>query len=123
MNGRTLARAHGAFNLASGLWPLLHLPSFEAVMGPKEDDWLVKAMAGLLVGAGLTQLLTPDSEDGVTQSGRIGVGVAATLAAVDYVYVPRGRISPVYLVDSLFHVGWLAAWTAHARRAVAARRS
>jgi hypothetical protein len=26
----------------TGVWPLLHMASFEAVTGPKVDDWLVK---------------------------------------------------------------------------------
>lgn len=111
MNARTLSRAHGAFNLASGLWPLLSLRTFEAVMGPKEDDWLVKAVAGLLVAAGVAQLTAADTPEAQRTSRTIGLGVPAALAAVDLVYVPKGRISPIYLLDAAAHLSWITAWT------------
>ena len=38
----------GLFDLTSGIWPLLDMPSFEAVTGRKTDKWLVKTV-GLLV--------------------------------------------------------------------------
>jgi hypothetical protein len=56
MGALTLARLQGAANLVGGLWPLLHLKSFEAVFGPKTDRWLVKTVSGLLVVNGVTQL-------------------------------------------------------------------
>jgi hypothetical protein len=46
---RRLIAFQAAYYLATGLWPLVHLPSFEAVTGPKTDDWLVH-MVGLLAG-------------------------------------------------------------------------
>jgi hypothetical protein len=50
MAGRWRQRLLGfqaAYYCLTGIWPLLHLASFEAVTGPKTDDWLVK-MVGLL---------------------------------------------------------------------------
>ena len=49
MDGVVLGRAHGVANLVGGLWPLLHISSFEMVFGPKADRWLVKTVAGLLM--------------------------------------------------------------------------
>ena len=43
-------RGAGAFYLATGLWPILHLRSFEAVTGPKLEGWLIKT-AGTLITA------------------------------------------------------------------------
>src|SRR5947209_19342813 len=50
-----LAMAQGAFFALSGMWPIVHLRSFEAVTGPKLEGWLVKTVGGLLtvVGAAL----------------------------------------------------------------------
>ena len=42
MQAITLARVQGAFNLVNGLWPLIHMRSFEAVLGPKRDRWLAR---------------------------------------------------------------------------------
>jgi hypothetical protein len=44
---RSVLRAQGGYYLVTGLWPLVHLASFEAITGPKVDDWLVR-MVGLL---------------------------------------------------------------------------
>lgn len=110
LSAKTLARAHGAFNVASGLWPLLHMPSFELVSGPKADRWLVRTVAGLLVGNGAVQLNAPGSAERVAQARRLGLSTAATLLAIDVVYVARGRISRVYLVDAAIEAAWVAAW-------------
>jgi hypothetical protein len=105
-----LARAHGAFNVAGGLWPLAHIRSFEAVLGPKVDRWLVYTVAGLLVCIGAAQLTTAEDRPSVRQARSLGIGTALTLGAVDAVYVPRRRISRMYLVDAAMEAGWVLAW-------------
>ena len=110
MDGVVLARTHGAANLVFGLWPLVHLRSFEKVFGPKVDRWLVRTVSGLLVVNGLTQLTTSSAHDSVRQARRLGVGTAAVLAAIDLVYVPAGRISKMYLVDAAVELSWILAW-------------
>ena len=109
---RALAIGQGAFYVATGLWPIVSLRTFEAVTGPKADGWLVKT-AGVLItaiGAGLTSAglrgrVTPDLK-------LVAVGAAAGLTAIDVVYVRRGRIAPVYLLDALAEVGLIGAWAA-----------
>jgi hypothetical protein len=110
MDGVALGRAQGVANLLGGLWPLLHIRSFEVVFGPKVDRWLVKTVAGLLIVNGLTQISLSTAGD-IRQARRLGLGTAAVLAAVDVVYVPAGRISTMYLVDAAVEVGWIVAWT------------
>lgn len=110
MDGVVLGRAHGVANLLGGLWPLLHISSFEMVFGSKTDRWLVKTVAGLLMVNGITQLTTSSTASGVRQARRLGVGTAAVLAAIDLIYVPAGRISKMYLVDAAIEVGWIVAW-------------
>lgn len=110
MDGIVLGRAHGAANVVGGLWPLLHIRSFEMVLGPKTDRWLVKTVAGLLIVNGITQLTTSSTAIGLRQARRLGVGTAAVLAAIDLVYVPARRISKMYLVDAAIEVGWIIAW-------------
>jgi hypothetical protein len=105
-----LARAHGLFNVVGGLWPLLHMRSFEAVTGPKVDRWLVRTVAGLMVANGWVQMSIPASADGLAQARRIGMGTAAVLAGIDIAYATRGRISRVYLADAAMEIGWLLAW-------------
>jgi hypothetical protein len=105
-----VAVTHGAFNVVGGLWPLLHLRSFEWVFGPKKDVWLQRTTGGLLVSAGLAQLAAAPDPGGPAHARRIGLGTALTLLAIDLVYVPTGRIRPTYLLDAAMQTGWIAAW-------------
>jgi hypothetical protein len=107
---RALAMGHGIYWIISGIWPILHIRSFEAVTGPKVDRWLVKAVAALItaIGAGLVQgarndRVTPELET-------VAVGSALGLTAVDIVYVAKRRIRPVYLLDAFIHTALAIAW-------------
>ncbi len=111
-----LARAHGLFNAAGGLWPLVHMRSFEAVLGPKTDRWLVQTVAGLMLGNGLAQTFATPSPDGLAAARRLGLATALTLATIDVVYAPAGRISKIYLLDAVLELGWVTAWLAAHRR-------
>jgi hypothetical protein len=46
----------------------------------------------------------------------LAIGQSASLAAVDMVYVARGRISRVYLLDALLETLIVAAWIANRLR-------
>ncbi len=109
---RAVAIGQGAFYVATGIWPILSLRTFEAVTGPKADGWLVKT-AGVLItaiGAGLT---TAGLRGRVTPELKlVAVGAAAGLTAIDVVYVARRRIARVYLLDAVAEVGLIAAWVA-----------
>lgn len=115
--GVGLARAHGAFNLVGGLWPLVHRRSFEAVFGPKNDRWLQHTVAGLLAGNGVAQILATFSPAGLVEARRIGIITATWLLAIDLKYVTKGDISKTYLLDAAMEVGWLTAWSRPALRA------
>ncbi|HEU4700815.1 MAG TPA: hypothetical protein VFS40_16650 [Gemmatimonadales bacterium] len=120
---RLAAWAQGIYYLLTGLWPLLHLPSFEWVTGPKTDDWLVRTVGLLVAAIGLGLLLA-------ARRGRVAREVAVTaaaaalaLAAVDVVYVADGTLRPVYLLDVPPELGfvvlWLLGWRAGAPAAPA----
>jgi hypothetical protein len=108
-----IARFHGSFNVINGLWPLVHMRSFEAVSGPKTDKWLVRTVSGLLVTVGLEQL-RGGTQEGTATAKRLGVGTAATLAAIDVIYVTKGRISKVYLLDAAVEILVIRRWLRNA---------
>jgi hypothetical protein len=116
---RALAMAQGVYFAATGVWPLVHMKSFEAVTGPKVDKWLVKTVGvlvavvgGVLVSAAARRHVTADTAG-------LAIGTAAALGAVDAIYVSKGRIPPVYLADAAVETvivsAWAAALRAHAR--------
>ena len=108
---RRLALAQGAYYLASGLWPLVSMRTFELVTGPKVDRWLVR-MVGLLaatIGGVLT--LRAVRRRPMEQPDPVLATVSAlSFAAVDVVYALRGRISPVYLGDAAVELALAAGW-------------
>jgi hypothetical protein len=100
----------GSIYVVSGLWPIIHLRSFEKVTGPKADGWLVKTVGGLLAVIGATLIA-----GGVMQRpGRalrlLGLGSAGVLAFVDVIYARSGRISKIYLADAALQGALGAAW-------------
>jgi hypothetical protein len=104
---------HAIYALVTGIWPLVHLRSFEAVSGPKADGWLVKTV-GILVGviggvialAGTRKRISPEITG-------LAIGSSIGLAAIDVINVTRGRISRVYLLDAMVQClligGWIVA--------------
>ena len=109
-----LALAQGGYYVAAGLWPILHMRSFERVTGPKTDDWLVKTVGAMIavVGGGLVYSRLRDGPSNDLQV--VAVGSAAALTIVDVTYVAQGRISRIYLLDAVAElaliVGWALAW-------------
>lgn len=110
MTAPNIAMVQGSFNVVNGLWPLVHMRSFEAVSGPKADKWLVRTVSGLLIAIGLEQLRAASNPGGDAVAKRLGIGTAATLAAIDLVYVAKGRISKVYLVDAAVELAIIRTW-------------
>lgn len=111
-----LSRVHGLSNVVGGLWPVVHLRSFEAVLGPKEETWLLFTVAGLLVGNGMVQLRARGTEAGWRAGRDVGVATATVLLAIDLAYAPRGKISRGYLADAVIEAGWLVAWACETKR-------
>jgi hypothetical protein len=113
--GRRVAAAQAGYYVGTGIWPLVHRRSFEALTGRKIDWWLVETV-GLLVtaigtGVGLaarTGRITPEL-------GVVAAGAAGSLAAIDVVYVGLGAIPPTYLADAAVELGLVGGWIAAAR--------
>jgi ABC-type branched-subunit amino acid transport system permease subunit len=98
----------GAYYALTGFWPIVHLPSFEAVTGPKVDDWLVHTV-GLLAGAiGITLGIAALRGEARTLTAvSLAVGSALAFAGIDLYYGVGGRIPPIYLADAVVEFGWL----------------
>jgi len=96
---KTLA-AQGVYYTVTGIVPFLSRDAFEAVTGPKREWWLVQTVAALVTAVG-GGLISAGVRDRVTpELLAIATGCAAGLAGIDFVYVARRRISPVYLGDA-----------------------
>ena len=111
-----LAVAQGAFYVATGVWPILHMRSFEAVTGEKTDDWLVKTVGALIAVAGVTMITAGLRRRVTPEIALLAAGSAAALATVDVVYTNKGVIRPVYLLDAVAEAGLIGGWVAAAAR-------
>ena len=107
---RTLALSQGLFYAATGIWPLVHMRSFEAVTGPKVDRWLVRTV-GALIGVAGGAMISAAQRGRVTPEIRaLAAGSAAVLAVIDLTYVAKKRIAPVYLLDAAAELALVGAW-------------
>lgn len=103
--------------LLTGLWPLVSMDTFLAVTGPKTDLWLVRTV-GVLVAAVGAGLLAAGVRRTVTlELGFVAAGAAASLAAIDIIYVSLGVIPPIYLADAAVEVPIAVLWLVAGARA------
>jgi len=114
-----VAAAQALYYLATGAAPLVSMRAFEAVTGPKRDDWLVRTVGLLALGFG--GLLARDARrrrpDPV-----IGLAGAIPFAVASLWYGGTGRVSRVYLLDGALESAFAIAWGASIVRGRAADR-
>src|SRR3954466_3733837 len=110
MRPRSVPFLQGIFYVTTGLWPIVHLRSFEAITGPKVDKWLVRTVGALVLVQGVGTLLAASKGQADGPVKGIAVGTALSLAAIDVKYVSSGRISKVYLLDAILQSVLTALW-------------
>lgn len=94
--------------MVTGVWPILHFPSFEALTGPKDDEWLVHTV-GLLAGV-IGAVLCLAAIRGRYRAAEIVAlagGSALAFAGIDLWYGLSGRIPAIYLADAGVQFIWL----------------
>ncbi len=111
----TVAKAHGWYNIVTGIWPLLSMRTFEQATGPKVDTWLVRTVGALLVSNGVALIAAGRSPDGLKVARLVGQGTAASLGVVDLIYASKGRISKIYLLDAAVEAAWVITWATSKR--------
>jgi hypothetical protein len=109
---RIVAYFQGFYYATTGIWPLLHINSFEAVTGPKAEDWLVQTVGSLILVSGLVFLLAAWRNQFTAETILLAIGNALCLTLVDVIFVLSGTISSIYLADAALQVviivGWLS---------------
>jgi hypothetical protein len=105
-----LALVQGLYYLATGVWPLIDIGSFQAVTGPKTDLWLVHTVGVLVTVIGLVLLAAGWRRQATPEVLLLAIGSIVALTGIDLVYTSRGVIAPVYLVDALGEVIILLGW-------------
>jgi hypothetical protein len=110
---------HAAYYVATGLAPFVSRRAFESVTGPKREWWLVQTVGLLVTVVGGALLSGAARRESSPELIGIAAGSAASLAAVDVVYVARGRIAPTYLADAAVQLALLGGLARRLRGAAA----
>ena len=100
----------GIYYAVSGIWPLVHMGSFQKVTGRKTDLWLVNTVGLLLVAIGGGLILAALNPQFIPAVTFIAMGSAAALLVIELAYVSRRVISPIYLGDAAVELGFLVWW-------------
>jgi hypothetical protein len=105
---RPVLAAQAGYYVATGGLPFVSRRAFEALTGPKREWWLVQTVGALVtvVGGALAVSVARGRTPPPELVG-VAAGSAASLAAIDVVYVARGRIAPSYLADAAVEVALL----------------
>lgn len=102
--------AQGTYFLATGLWPILHRRSFEAVAGTKVDGWLMKTFGALVASVGYALMVGAVEAPRSRTLRALGIGSATALALADGIYATKGRIPRVYFADMLVEAAIVGSW-------------
>jgi hypothetical protein len=105
-----LAAVQAVYFGLTGIWPILHMPSFLAVTGPKHDLWLVRTVGLLIVAVAIPMAMAAWRGIVVPEVVALAVASSAGLTIIDVVYVARGTIRKIYLADAAAELVLIAAW-------------
>ena len=109
LDERTALTVQGGYYVVTGVAPFVSRRAFEAVTGPKTEWWLVQTVGAVVTAVGAVLLSGARSGRITPELRGLAAGCAASLAAIDTVYVARKRIAPTYLLDAAAQLAVLAA--------------
>ncbi len=98
---RLVLALQAAYYCATGLWPWISMGTFEAVTGPKTDDWLVQTVGALVVAIGLALGVAAWKRERSAAVLTLAGASAAAFIIVDVTFVASGTIRPIYLADAV----------------------
>jgi energy-converting hydrogenase Eha subunit E len=101
---RLVLRGQAGYYVLTGLWPIIHMGSFEAMTGPKVDDWLVRMVGLLAATIGISLAVAVRHRRWGAEVRTLAILSALSFAAIDLRYALSGRISPIYLADAVAEI-------------------
>jgi hypothetical protein len=106
---RIIVVIQAVYYLLTGIWPIVSLRSFEAVTGPKTDDWLVQTVGVLAAAIGGTLLVGGWRQEPRGETLVLSVLSALSFTSVDLIFALSGTISRIYLADAVLQGSIIAA--------------
>ena len=102
------------YTFITAIWPIIHIESFMAVTGPKNDIWLVKTVGALLIPIAITLGVILKQKSNLRLGVLLGRLTALMFVIVDFYYALTDTISNMYLLDGgleiVFLITWIVVW-------------
>lgn len=105
-----VALVQGIYFFVTGVWPLVSMKTFLMITGPKTDLWLVKTVGVILAVIGAVLIVAQVNGQINTPIMILALGSALGLVIVEFIYVAKRVISPVYLGDAFVELILMAWW-------------
>lgn len=112
---RLTAILQGTYYAVTGAWPLVSLPTFVWVTGPKADTWLVQTVGVLVLVVGTTLLVGARRKQILPETRLLGVLGSLAFVGIDVAFYLQGRIGAIYLGDAAAELAIAMAWLATLR--------
>src|SRR5512143_2128348 len=96
-----VALVQGIYFFVTGIWPILSMRTFLKVTGPKTDLWLVRTVGLLLAVIGAALICAQINAQISTSIILMAIGSALSLVVIEFIYVAKRVISPIYLADAI----------------------
>jgi len=104
------ALTQGGYYFLTGIWSILSIGTFQKVTGPKHDLWLVKTVGVVLSVIGAALIVAGSRGELVPSMVVLAIGTAAGLAVIEVIYAKKRIISPIYLLDAVAELLFIAWW-------------
>jgi hypothetical protein len=116
-----LCWTQGLYFLATGVWPLVSVETFQMVTGKKSDHliaeqpteadhWMLFTISVLIISIAVVILAAAWRRRASVDTVLLGITSAGSLTIIDVVYVVRGTIRPIYLADAAAELLIIAGW-------------
>jgi hypothetical protein len=105
-----VALVQGIYFFITGIWPILSMSTFLKVTGPKTDLWLVKTVGIILAIIGAVLVIAQVNAEINTSLIVLALGSALGLAMVEFIYVAKKVIPPIYLGDAFAELMLIVWW-------------
>lgn len=107
---KLLLRIQSSYIFITAAWPIIDIKSFIAVTGPKNDLWLVKTVAALLISVSVTLGSFLFIKTDLRPAIILGASTSAAFIIVDFYYAISNVISDIYMADGLLETVFLLGW-------------
>ena len=105
-----VALVQGVYFLVTGIWPIISMNTFLKITGPKTDLWLVKTVGLILATIGAVLIYAQGTDSINPPVILLALGSALSLTLVEFIYVIKRVISPIYLADAFAEILLMSWW-------------